>query len=124
MEETRPMHKMIPEEEFAAFLEVHPPKMLLSQVGYAYCAEGTHVAEREARLKRLEDAARQKHATQKELESWQGQREFFDFNWDSTPTRCATSQGARRWQAARCKPSPTWSRAWPSISASRTCRAG
>ena len=51
MEETRPMHKMIPEEEFAAFLEVHPPKMLLSQVGYAYCAEGMHVAEREARLK-------------------------------------------------------------------------
>ena len=85
MEETRPMHKMIPEEEFAAFLEVHPPKMLLSQVGYAYCAEGMHVAEREARLKRLEDAARQKHATQKELESWQGQREFFDFNWDFNP---------------------------------------
>ena len=85
MEETRPMHKMIPEEEFAAFLEVHPPKMLLSQVGYAYCAEGVHVAEREARLKRLEDAARQKHATKKELESWQGQREFFDFNWDFNP---------------------------------------
>jgi hypothetical protein len=85
MEETRPMHKKIPEEEFAAFLEVHPPKMLLSQVGYAYCAEGMHVAEREARLQRLEDAARQKHATQKELESWQSQRQFLDFDWDFNP---------------------------------------
>lgn len=85
MEETRPMHKKIPEEEFAAFLEVHPPKMLLSRVGYAYCAEGMHVAEREARLQRLEDAARQKHATQKELENWQSQRQFLDFDWDFNP---------------------------------------
>lgn len=70
MEENQTVPAMIPEGDFAAFLEGEKVEMLLSPLGYAYCAEGQDADLRVKRLERLEVTARQRGATQAQMEDW------------------------------------------------------
>ena len=63
MEENQTVPAMIPEGDFAAFLEGEKVETLLSPLGYAYCAEGQDADLRMKRLERLEVTARQRGAT-------------------------------------------------------------
>lgn len=70
MEENQTVPAMIPEEDFAVFLEGEKVETLLSPLGYAYCAEGQDADIRMKRLERLEVAARQRGATPAQMEDW------------------------------------------------------
>ena len=70
MEENQTVPAMIPEGDFAAFLEGEKVETLLSPLGYAYCAEGQDADIRMKRLERLEVTARQRGATQAQMEAW------------------------------------------------------
>lgn len=70
MEENQTVPAMIPEGDFAAFLEGEKVETLLSPLGYAYCAEGQDADIRVKRLERLEVTARQRGATQAQMEDW------------------------------------------------------
>lgn len=70
MEENQTVPAMIPEGDFAAFLEGEKVETLLSPLGYAYCAEGQDADLRVKRLERLEVAARQRGATPAQMEDW------------------------------------------------------
>ena len=70
MEENQTVPAMIPEGDFAAFLEGEKVEALLSPLGYAYCAEGQDADIRMKRLERLEVTARQRGATPAQMEDW------------------------------------------------------
>lgn len=70
MEENQTVPAMIPEGDFAAFLEGEKVETLLSPLGYAYCAEGQDADLRMKRLERLEVTARQHGATPAQMEDW------------------------------------------------------
>lgn len=70
MEENQTVPAMIPEGDFAAFLEGEKVETLLSPLGYAYCAEGQDADIRMKRLERLEVTARQRGATPAQMEDW------------------------------------------------------
>ena len=70
MEENQTVPAMIPEGDFAAFLEGEKVEALLSPLGYAYCAEGQDADIRVKRLERLEVTARQRGATPAQMEDW------------------------------------------------------
>lgn len=70
MEENQTAPAMIPEGDFAAFLEGEKVETLLSPLGYAYCAEGQDADIRMKRLERLEVTARQRGATPAQMEDW------------------------------------------------------
>ena len=70
MEENQTVPAMIPEGDFAAFLEGEKVETLLSPLGYAYCAEGQDADLRVKRLERLEVTARQRGATPDQMEDW------------------------------------------------------
>ncbi len=70
MEENQTVPAMIPEGDFAAFLEGEKAETLLSPLGYAYCAEGQDADLRMKRLERLEVTARQRGATPAQMEDW------------------------------------------------------
>lgn len=70
MEENQTIPAMIPEGDFAAFLEGEKVETLLSPLGYAYCAEGQDADLRMKRLERLEVTARQRGATPAQMEDW------------------------------------------------------
>lgn len=70
MEENQTVPAMIPEGDFAAFLEGEKVETLLSPLGYAYCAEGQDADLRVKRLERLEVTARQRGATLAQMEDW------------------------------------------------------
>ena len=70
MEENQTVPAMIPEGDFAVFLEGEKVETLLSPLGYAYCAEGQDADIRVKRLERLEVTARQRGATQAQMEDW------------------------------------------------------
>ena len=70
MEENQTVPAMIPEGDIAAFLEGEKVETLLSPLGYAYCAEGQDADIRVKRLERLEVTARQRGATQAQMEDW------------------------------------------------------
>ena len=69
MEENQTVPAMIPEGDFAAFLEGEKVETLLSPLGYAYCAEGQDADIRVKRLERLEVTARQRGATPAQMEA-------------------------------------------------------
>ena len=71
MEENQTVPAMIPEGDFAAFLEGEKVETLLSPLGYAYCAEGQDADLRMKRLERLEVTARRRGATPAQMEDWQ-----------------------------------------------------
>lgn len=70
MEENQTVPAMIPEGDFAVFLEGEKVETLLSPLGYAYCAEGQDADLRMKRLERLEVTARQRGATPAQMEDW------------------------------------------------------
>ena len=70
MEENQTVPAMIPEGDFAAFLEGEKVETLLSPLGYAYCAEGQDADLRMKRLERLEVTAHQRGATPAQMEDW------------------------------------------------------
>ena len=70
MEENQTVPAMIPEGDFAAFLEGEKVETLLSPLGYAYCAEGQDADLRMKRLERLEVTALQRGATPAQMEDW------------------------------------------------------
>ena len=70
MEENQTVPAMIPEGDFATFLEGEKVETLLSPLGYAYCAEGQDADLRMKRLERLEVTARQRGATPAQMEDW------------------------------------------------------
>lgn len=70
MEENQTVPAMIPEGDFAAFLEGEKVETLLSPLGYAYCAEGQDADIRVKRLERMEVTARRRGATQAQMEDW------------------------------------------------------
>ena len=70
MEENQTVPAMIPEGDFAAFLEGEKVETLLSPLGYAYCAEGQDADIRMKRLERLEVTARRRGATPAQMEDW------------------------------------------------------
>lgn len=70
MEENQTVPAMIPEGDFAAFLEGEKVETLLSPLGYAYCAEGQDADLRVKRLERLEVTARRRGATPAQMEDW------------------------------------------------------
>lgn len=82
MEENQTVPAMIPEGDFAAFLEGEKVETLLSPLGYAYCAEGQDADLRMKRLERLEVTARQRGATQAQMEDWRMLRDReLDIEW-------------------------------------------
>lgn len=82
MEENQTVPAMIPEGDFAVFLEGEKVETLLSPLGYAYCAEGQDADLRMKRLERLEVTARQRGATQAQMEDWRMLREReLDVEW-------------------------------------------
>ena len=82
MEENQTVPAMIPEGDFAAFLEGEKVETLLSPLGYAYCAEGQDADLRVKRLERLEVAARQRGATPAQMEDWRMLRDReLDVEW-------------------------------------------
>lgn len=70
MEENQTVPAMIPEGDFAVFLEGEKVETLLSPLGYAYCAEGQDADIRVKRLERLEVTARRRGATPAQMEDW------------------------------------------------------
>ena len=82
MEENQTVPAMIPEGDFAAFLEGEKVETLLSTLGYAYCAEGQDADLRVKRLERLEVTARQRGATPAQMEDWRMPRDReLDVEW-------------------------------------------
>lgn len=82
MEENQTVPAMIPEGDFAAFLEGEKVETLLSPLGYAYCAEGQDADIRMKRLERLEATARQRGATPAQMEDWRMLRDReLDVEW-------------------------------------------
>ena len=82
MEENQTVPAMIPEGDFAAFLEGEKVETLLSPLGYAYCAEGQDADLRVKRLERLEVTARQRGATPAQMEVWRMLRDReLDVEW-------------------------------------------
>ena len=82
MEENQTVPAMIPEGDFAAFLEGEKVETLLSPLGYAYCAEGQDADIRVKRLERLEVTARQRGATPAQMEDWRMLRDReLDVEW-------------------------------------------
>lgn len=82
MEENQTVPAMIPEGDFAVFLEGEKVETLLSPLGYAYCAEGQDADIRMKRLERLEVTARQRGATQAQMEDWRMLRDReLDVEW-------------------------------------------
>lgn len=82
MEENQTVPAMIPEGDFAAFLEGEKVETLLSPLGYAYCAEGQDADIRMKRLERLEVTARQRGATPAQMEDWHMLRDReLDVEW-------------------------------------------
>ena len=82
MEENQTVPAMIPEGDFAAFLEGEKVETLLSPLGYAYCAEGQDADLRMKRLERLEVTARQRGATPAQMEDWRMLRDReLDVEW-------------------------------------------
>lgn len=82
MEENQTVPAMIPEGDFAAFLEGEKVETLLSPLGYAYCAEGQDADIRMKRLERLEVTARQRGATPAQMEDWRMLRDReLDVEW-------------------------------------------
>ena len=82
MEENQTVPAMIPEGDFAAFLEGEKVETLLSPLGYAYCAEGQDADLRVKRLERLEVTARQRGATPAQMEDWRMLRDReLDVEW-------------------------------------------
>lgn len=82
MEENQTVPAMIPEGDFAAFLEGEKVETLLSPLGYAYCAEGQDADLRMKRLERLEVTARQRGATPAQMEDWHMLRDReLDVEW-------------------------------------------
>lgn len=82
MEENQTVPAMIPEGDFAAFLEGEKVETLLSPLGYAYCAEGQDADIRMKRLERLELTARQRGATPAQMEDWRMLRDReLDVEW-------------------------------------------
>ena len=82
MEENQTVPAMIPEGDFAAFLEGEKVETLLSPLGYAYCAEGQDADIRMKRLERLEVAARRRGATPAQMEDWRMLRDReLDVEW-------------------------------------------
>ena len=81
MEENQTVPAMIPEGDFAAFLEGEKVETL-SPLGYAYCAEGQDADLRVKRLERLEVTARQRGATPAQMEDWRMLRDReLDVEW-------------------------------------------
>ena len=124
MEENQTVPAMIPEGDFAVFLEGEKVETLLSPLGYAYCAEGQDADIRMKRLERLEVTARQRGATPAQMEDWHMLRNReLDVEWmlnrDSVRSKA-------RWVALQGSPlqtSPACSPARPSISRNPTCPA-
>ena len=82
MEENQTVPAMIPEGDFAAFLEGEKVETLLSPLGYAYCAEGQDADIRMKRLERLEVTACQRGATPAQMEDWRMLRDReLDVEW-------------------------------------------
>ena len=82
MEENQTVPAMIPEGDFAAFLEGEKVETLLSPLGYAYCAEGQDADLRMKRQERLEVTARQRGATPAQMEDWRMLRDReLDVEW-------------------------------------------
>ena len=82
MEENQTVPAMIPEGDFAAFLEGEKVETLLSPLGYAYCAEGQDADLRVKRLERLEVTARRRGATPAQMEDWRMLRDReLDIEW-------------------------------------------
>ena len=82
MEENQTVPAMIPEGNFAAFLEGEKVETLLSPLGYAYCAEGQDADLRVKRLERLEVTARRRGATPAQMEDWRMLRDReLDVEW-------------------------------------------
>ena len=82
MEENQTVPAMIPEGDFAVFLEGEKVETLLSPLGYAYCAEGQDADIRMKRLERLEVTARQRGATPAQMEDWHMLRDReLDVEW-------------------------------------------
>ncbi len=82
MEENQTVPAMIPEGDFAAFLEGEKVETLLSPLGYAYCAEGQDADLRVKRLERLEVTARRRGATPAQMEDWRMLRDReLDVEW-------------------------------------------
>lgn len=82
MEENQTVPAMIPEGDFAAFLEGEKVETLLSPLGYAYCAEGQDADLRVKRLERLEVMARRRGATPAQMEDWRMLRDReLDIEW-------------------------------------------
>lgn len=82
MEENQTVPAMIPEGDFAVFLEGEKVETLLSPLGYAYCAEGQDADIRMKRLERLEVTARQRGATPAQMEDWRMLRDReLDVEW-------------------------------------------
>ena len=82
MEENQTVPAMIPEGDFAAFLEGEKVETLLSPLGYAYCAEGQDADLRVKRLERLEVTARRRGATPAQMEDWHMLRDReLDVEW-------------------------------------------
>lgn len=105
MEENQTVPAMIPEGDFAAFLEGEKVETLLSPLGYAYCAEGQDADIRVKRLERLEVTARRRGATPAQMEDWHMLRNReLDVEWmlnrDSVRSKA-------RWVALRGSPLQT-----------------
>ena len=82
MEENQTVPAMIPEGDFAAFLEGEKVETLLSPLGYAYCADGQEADLRVKRLERLEVTARRRGATPAQMEDWRMLRDReLDVEW-------------------------------------------
>lgn len=82
MEENQTVPAMIPEGDFAAFLEGEKVETLLSPLGYAYCAEGQDADLRVKRLGRLEVTARRRGVTPAQMEDWRMLRDReLDVEW-------------------------------------------
>ena len=82
MEENQTVPAMIPEGDFAAFLEGEKVETLLSPLGYAYCAEGQDADLRVKRLERLEVTACRRGATPAQMEDWRMLRDReLDVEW-------------------------------------------
>lgn len=87
MENTQSQPKAIPEEKFEAFLKENDASILISPIGFIYCAEGTEDSVRERRLEQLEFDARQKGATQAEMDIWDLRKKLLLSDWKADPAK-------------------------------------
>ena len=105
MEENQTVPAMIPEGDFAAFLEGEKVETLLSPLGYAYCAEGQDADLRVKRLERLEVTARRRGATPAQMEDWRMLRDReLDVEW---MLNCDSVRSKARWVALQGSPLQT-----------------